>query len=620
MEITKDSVMPEQMPVVQAIDSEQLQKFTQILQKYKAAKSRTEQRIVAAENWWKLRNAREEELNTMVHWDGFRSQSAWLHNVIANKHADIMDSYPQPVILPREKADKQEAKMLSDIIPCIMEMVHFEETYSDVSYQKLKGGTGVYKIVWNKSLLNGLGDIDIKRGNLLNLYWEPGITDIQSSRYLFDTELVDNELLEEQYPQCKDKLKGNAFLSTRFLYDDTVSTDGKSTVIGVYYHKGGKLHYLKYVADVILESTENDPTLASTGLYDHGKYPYVFDPLYPIEGSPCGYGIVDLCRNPQEEIDLLRTAIVRNAMSGATPRHFMRADGSINEQEYLDITKPLVHVNGNLGEDSIRAIPHVGLEGNYLGFLQETISELRETSGNTEAATGSGASGVTSASGLAALQEASGKLSRDNNRATYRAYGKIIEIVVELIRQFYDIPRQFRIIGQNGAEQFVQYSNEGIMPQDQGMAFGVDMGMRLPVFDIKIAAEKKNAYTTLSQNELALQFFQAGVFNPQLVDQVVMLLEMMSFEGKEELLQRVSEAGTMAQKYQLLIQYAAALAAKYKDQNALMQLQQIAGVGQQTMGAMPNSEGVPDEMPAAAKESKVTAKAREATAERTQVK
>ena len=67
---------------------------------------------------------------------------------------------------------------------------------------------------------------------------------------------------------------------------------------------------------------------------------------------------------------------------------------------------------------------------------------------------------------------------------------------IELIRQFYDLPRQFRITGQLGIEQFVSYSNSGIKPQYQGMIGDTDLGMRLPVFDIKVIPQKKNSYET----------------------------------------------------------------------------------------------------------------------------
>lgn len=562
-ELRQEEIMPE----AKAIGPEQVRRLTEILQRYKAGKAATERRILSSEQWWKLRNSWEERDKATMASPGFKSRSGWLHNVITSKHADAMESYPEPNILPREEGDRQEARMLSAIVPCVLEQNEFERTYSDAMWQKCKTGTGVYKTVWDPGKLNGLGDISITRVNLLNLYWEPGLEDIQRSRYFFHTELADRDLLQEQYPELEDTLKGQNILSTRFLYDDTVSTDGKVTVVECYYHKlvAGKktLQYVRYVGDQVLYATENDPELRERGLYDHGLYPYVFDALYPIEGSPCGYGYVDLCRNPQTEIDLLRTAIVKNAMAGATPRYFVRSDGGINEQELLDISKPLVHISGNLGEDSIRAMEYTALQGNYISVLQETVQELRETSGNTETATGSApGGGITAASAIAALQEASGKGSRDATLSSYRAYTGIVGLVIELIRQFYDMPRQFRILGEQGGEEYVTYTNAGLKPQPQGMAFGEDMGFRLPVFDIKVSAQKKSAYTKMSQNELALQFYQLGFFSPDAVDQTMLCLEMMDFDGKDGMMQRVAQQGTLRDKLGQYMQLALTLAAK----------------------------------------------------------
>ena len=536
------------------IGPEQIKKFTQVLEEYKTGKSRTEQRILESEQWWKLRNTIVEEKETNIGKDGgYTCVSGWLHNVIVSKHADAMDAYPEPNILPRESGDKGEARMLSAIVPCILEQNHFESTYSDAMWQKIKTGTGVYKIIWDKSKLNGLGDITVERVNLLNIYWEPGVTDIQKSRYFFHTELWDKDILEQKYPELKGKLKGQSFMSTKFLYDDHVNTENKHTVIDVYYHKhiNGKntLQYCKYVGDQVIYATENDtqrPTqqavdpvtgqpilveaglsAAERGLYDHGMFPYVFDTLYPVEGSPCGYGYVDICRNPQTTIDLLNTSFVKNAMTGAIPRYFSRGDGSVNEEEFLDLSKPIIHASGGVDENALRAVQHNSLDGNYINVLDRVIQELRETSGNTETSTGNISSGVTAASAIAALQEASGKGSKDSTRNSYRAYSRLVEICIELIRQFYDMPRKFRILGQYGAEQYVSYTNAGIQPQSQGNDLGQDMGYRLPVFDITVSAQKKNVYTKISQNELAVQFFQLGFFNPQTTDQTLLCLDMM---------------------------------------------------------------------------------------------
>lgn len=647
MEIEKRPEMQVEDPALSMADmtpkigAEQLQEFTKTLQEYKAGKNQTEQRILASENWWKLRNSIEEQKDSKAAGgEGFKAVSGWLHNVIVSKHADAMKAYPEPNILPREKDDKGEARMLSAIIPCVLEQNRFEATYSDAMWQKLKTGTALYKVVWDKTKLNGLGDIHVERVNLLNVYWEPGVTDIQRSRYFFHTELWDKDILEERYPQLKDKLKGQGFLSTKFLYDDRVETENKHTVIEVYYHKyiDGKntLQYCRYVGDQVIYATENEGqrpmkevmdevsgqtmmvetglSMAERGLYDHGKYPYFFDALYPIEGSPCGYGFVDLCRNPQTEIDILKTSMVKNAQAGAIPRFFSRIDGNINEEEFLDTTNPIIHVSGNVDEATIRRIEHNGLDGMYINLLDRTIDELRETSGNTEAATGSTPGSVTAASGIAALQEAAGKTSSDSTQASYRVYADIVDMCIELIRQFYDMPRKFRILGQYGMERYVTYTNAGIKPQHQGNDFGQDMGYRLPVFDIKVSAQKKNVYTKVAQNELALQFFQLGFFNPQMADQALMCLEMMDFDDKDVIMQKISQMGTMHQKLMQYMQMALGLASRYDPVMAQGIAQELAAMGGGTVpmgGVAPHIASVDNIGGVPKKEHSIVSKARQ---------
>lgn len=579
---------------VQPIGPEQLRELMAVLQKYKSGKKSTESRIVSAESWWKLRNSSEERKETELGYDGsFTARSGWLHNVIVHKHADAYEAYPEPNILAREPGDKAEADILKSIVPVILDYNKFESTYSSAMWSLMKYGTCVFKCIWNAEK-NGIGDIDVTDCSVLNLFWEPGITDIQKSRYFFSTELNDKDTLIEKYPELENKLSGNSFITTQFLYDDTVDTTNKATVIECYYHRNGLLHYIKFCEDVVLYATENDPQLSQRGLYDHKKYPYFFIPLFPVEGSPCGYGYVDICKNPQTEIDLMKSSFLRNAMVGATPRYFERIDGAINEEEFLNLSNPIVHVNGNLGDDSIRPMDYNPLPRTYLSVLQETILELRETSGNTETATGTGTpSGVTAASAIAALQEAAGKSSRATNQVIYTVYRELVEMVIELIRQFYDMPRQFRIVGEYGAQQFISYSNQNIQLQYQGQAFGVDMGYRLPVFDVNVQAQKKNVYTKVSQNELALQFFQLGFFNPQMTDQTLMCLSMMDFDGKDEITQMVSKTGTMYQKLVQYMQLALAFAQTARPdmvQGLAADIQQFTGQPVSAGSAMPDAK------------------------------
>lgn len=573
------------------IGKEQLFNFMQTLEKYKSGKYRLEARVIESEEWWKLHNNQIARVKDGIQQPGeLRNASGWLHNVLVSKHADAIEAYPEPNILPREQGDKEEAKRLSSILPCILEQNHFEEVYDAAQWQKLKTGTCVYSVVWDSGKLNGLGDISISTVNLLNIFWEPGIKDIQESLYVFTTKLVDNAILKEKYPQYADKFEvQGSFAPAKFLYDDHVDTTDKSTVIEVYYHTTngeGKrvLQYCQFVNDIVLYATENDteqPTRPQTmvnpetgaaeviqvpaglpaserGIYDHAQFPFVFDVLFPIEGSPCGYGYVDLCKGAQEQIDTMGKAMVDNAVANSTPRYLSKQGGGINEDEFMDLRRPIVHYSGTSAD--ILPISTPTLQANSLNYYNAKIEELRQVSGNTESATGQATSGVTAASAIAALQEASGKGSRASTLSAYRAFGRINELQIELIRQFYDMPRTFRIIGQRGAEEYISYTNAQLQAQYQGSIGDIDLGFRLPVFDIKVSAQKKNVYTKVAQNELALQFFQLGFFNPQLSDQALACIEMMDFDDKDKISQMIAQNGTMYQQLLLYQQLALSLA------------------------------------------------------------
>ena len=547
--------------LAERIGREEILKAQQTLNKYKEGKKNLEDKIIENARWYKLR---QWECMRKAEQHDVEPSSAWLFNCIANKHADAMDNFPSPNILPREEGDKEEAQRLSSIIPVILDQNDFEETYSDAWDYKLVKGTGVYGVFWDRSKLNGLGDISIQKMDVLNLFWEPGITDIQKSRNFFSVELCDNELLVEAYPQLEGKLGAATMDVAKYVYDDTVDTTEKSVVVDWYYNKNqnGKtvLHYCKYVNDVVLFATENVPEYAERGWYDDGLYPFVFDPLFSTEGTPCGFGYIDVGKSAQEYIDRGNQAIMQNMLVNAKPRHFIREDGGVNEKEYADLSKDFIHVDGNLGADSILPVQSTGLASIYLEVLNGKIDELKETTGNRDISTGGTTSGVTAASAIAAMQEAGSKLSRDNSKSAYRAYRKIIVMVIERIRQFYDLPRMFRITGEDGAEEFVQYSNAGILPQSQGIEFGVDMGYRVPLFDIEITAQKASPYSKMSQNELALQFYGAGFFNPQMADQALTCLEMMDFDRKQFIMQRIAQNGGMFQQMMAMQQQMIALA------------------------------------------------------------
>lgn len=540
------------------IGKEQINEAIQTLKDYKDAKRNFESRIVEEEQWWRLR-----------HWDVIRGQkenkdgerpeptSAWLFNSLTGKHADIMDNYPQPNVLPRERADEQDAKTLSSILPVIFERNEYEDTYSDAGWYKLKHGVAAKGVFWDKELDDGLGDIAIRNIDMLNIFWEPGIRDIQASRNLFIVDLRDNDLLEEEYPQLKGKTGGMTLDVKQYVYDDTVDVSQKSVVVDWYYKKNaglGKtvLHYCKFCGNTVLYASENDPEYAERGFYDHGKYPVVFDTLFPMEGTPVGFGYIAVMRSPQLYIDKLSQIILENSMMATRTRFFAKKNVGINKDQFLNWDEPIVDVEGDISEERLRQIEVEPVSSQVLSVYQMKIDELKETSSNRDVSQGSTGSGVTAAAAISALQEAGNKTSRDMINASFRSFTQECYLAIELIRQFYDEKRSFRITGDTGKYEYIQYNNANLQGQPiapvypgQENEMGYTEATRKPVFDIVIKPEKRSAYSKLSQNELAIQLYQLGFFNPQLAEQSMTALELMDFDGKEKVKDRVQQGQTL---------------------------------------------------------------------------
>ena len=610
------------------IGKEQVQKAQGILQKYKDAKASLESRVVENERWYKIRHWEVVGAQQSGHKNDPRPTSAWLFNSLANKHADFMDNYPEPNVLPREEGDKQNAKQLSEIMPVILERNEFEQTYNDAAWYKLKQGTCCYGVFWNNKLENGLGDIDIKQVDLLNIFWEAGIKDIQKSRNVFTVELIDKDLLEGQYPFLEGKLASNTFDVKQYVHDENIDVSDKCAVVDWYYKlwDGSRevLHYCKFVGDEVLYASENDPNYAERGFYDHAKYPFVFDTLFTIEDSPCGFGYVDIMKDPQMYIDKLNQIIIKNAYMAGKKRWFVKQNCAINVDQFADWDKDFVEVAGNLSEDNLREFTVNPLPNFIVDHLQMKIDELKETSGNRDFSQGGTSAGVTAASAIAALQEAGSKLSRDMIKTSYRAFQQINYIVLELIRQFYDEVRSFRIAGEGG-DSFVQFDNRNIREQRVFDPVTGEMDFRRPVFDIKITSQKQSPFNKIAQNELAKELYGMGAFNPQMADQSLMMMEMMDFEQKDLIMQKVQQNGTLMQMVQNLTAVAVKLAAIVDRQNGTNTTAEVAAaIGAAPAAGQPAPSGEVSEGSAltetAGNESTTMAKARLAANNRSAVR
>lgn len=104
--------------------------------------------------------------------------------------------------------------------------------------------------------------------------------------------------------------------------------------------------------------------------------------------------------------------------------------------------------------------------------------------------------------------------------------------------------------------------------------------LRRPEFDVSLSVQKSNPFTKEQQNQTILQLWGAGFFNPQVIELSTIALEMMQFEGKDELVEQLRQFGNMQQQLQQL---------QARNQQLQQQVQQAQAAQRQVQPQMAGS-------------------------------
>lgn len=526
------------------IDRAWCDEANRILKLYKNGKKENDDRIIKNNEWYRQRHWElVEKVSTNLRKKPLPT-TAWLFNSMANQHANAMDNYPQSVFLPRSRDDEETAKLLGPVVQTIKEDNRYQRTYDRKWWDKLKAGLGITGVFWDFKKNGGAGGVSLRRINPLNLYWKPRIDDIELSPRVYELEEMDRDVLCEIYPFMKEKTVALNLNDSKFNSDETnFDSFNNVTVVHCWYKKGGKLHYTMYCGNEVLFASENCEEFQS-GYYLDGEYPYEPDPLYPVEDSVFGMGYIDIFKCCQMFIDKLEQVMLYNTISNAHPRMLARKDSGINKNQLANPEEALVECN-NLDERAVLPFKASELSAAVFQMLSEKIGEMKETSANRDVSQGGTSGGVVSAAGILAQQESGSKISRDIIKASYEVENQIDKKILNRIRQFMTEPEFYRIVGEDKKTKYFSFDNTRLLPQQIEGGTEDSPLYRLPIFDIQIKAQKQTAFSTMEVNDRMLTMFKFGMFSPEIADAAIACIEGMEFEGKDELIAKLQENGTM---------------------------------------------------------------------------
>jgi len=440
--------------------------------------------------------------------------------------ADVMDCYPEALIMGVEPRDDAMAERLTHLIKFVLKRRNHRKVYREKSRSALIKGTSVQEVFWDPAIGGGMGDVSVREWDIANFAWDPKFEDIQQGRAVFKVGFYPRSWYKTHYPQQAELIKGDEYALRGEM--DYVTSDRSQEIMLLEYwrreylpeERRYRVHFSKLAGGALLEDSR---AMHPEGIYAHGMYPFIVEPLYPLSGQPVGLGVVDVLKNLQQYADQLDQIIMKNALTASKMKLLVNRSADIDEPSLLNCDAELVR-GARIDEGAVRWMQTAPLSSYVLHYQQMKLQAIKEESGQNLFNRGESRGGVTAASAILALQEAGSKRSRLIIDQLFDGFERLVRMLISVIQENYTEQRFFRIDGNR--EQLFAYGGDGEREID---------------FDVSIHVQKQTAYTTLYQNELALQLLRVGVIQP------ADALEMMAFEGKEKILKRAQEIPLGAQ-------------------------------------------------------------------------
>ena len=459
-----------------------------------------------------------------------------IQSTIENISADLMDRIPMPVIAPESRRDREAARVIEAVILQNHDAACYAREYRNIVHDLLVGGYCVQEVGYDPEENGGLGGAFIRHTDIRNILFDPLAADLQEGRAVFKIKLATRRWLEERYPEHAPFLGDDGYRAADAAEDPLLAADKRNSMLLLEYwwreYDAENDRYAVHMAliagnRVLRDSRDEKPE----GYYAHGKYPFILTALFPRRGSCLGFGIVDLYGTQQRYADKLDQIVLKNALMASHNKLLVTEGSGFDTEDLRDWSKE-VHRGESLGGVTWFSTPP--LPAYIISYLRELRETIKEDSGANDFSRGRNGGGITAASAIEAMQEMAGKRSRMISRQLHEAFRDAVRMEIEVEREFNYFTRTVHVLIDG---ELCERSFESTMLEYDAVG-----GVRLPIeFCIKVRAQQEMKYSAASQNELALKMLAAGILTPY------QAAEMMSFDGKEQVLRELNERkGTLS--------------------------------------------------------------------------
>lgn len=493
-------------------------------------------RSAYAAEWQRLEHC--ERMYRGEHWHDVpmddphepRPTTPIIQSTIENILSDLMDNVPEAVIRPENAVDGDIARVVEAVIARNHDAASYPITYRKLSHDLLVSGYCVQEVGYDPTLNAGLGGAFLRHIDVRSILFDPLCTDIQDGRAVFKFSLRPRSWLMERYPDKAPFLTEDP-IAADALTDEVLTPDRKDSHLLLEYWwreydpelQDCRVHMALLCGGVVLEDSRKTKP---QGYFSHGKYPFFVTTLYERKGSALGFGIVDLFGTQQRYADKLDQIVLKNAFLASHNKLLLTDAGGFDADDLKDWSKE-VHVGESLNGITWFSTPP--LPAYIIAYIKSIREDIKEESGANDSSRGIASRGVTAASAIEALQEASTKRARMATTQLHESFREAVRMEIETEREFNFFLRPVTVTVDNEPKE-VLFDSALMMKEGPG-------SVMLPIeFAVSIKAVKKNRFSATAQNELMLSLLSIGAIDRR------QAIELMSFEGKEQVLKSLPTA------------------------------------------------------------------------------
>lgn len=491
--------------------------------------------------------------------------SNYIFSIVETIRPIMLDNDPKFQSMPRQPEGLPFSNDLQEALMYEWDREDMNKKMYRELINTLVYGTSIFFIPWDSQAKN----VKATPVNPFNLFPDPLATSIEDSEYMIYASYKNVERLKRSFPHKADRLTGSAINYSELVNENDKNAQINNQVLvleiwtrdyqteehqnedGVtkFKYPNGRVITLCPELGIVLSDKSNP--------YNDGEFPFRLMKDYDVPNKFWGEGEVAQLLSPQKYMNELNNSILDNAKATANMPWIIDKNSGIG---YGKITaRPGLVIRKNPGSEVRREQPP-SMPMYVVNAVETYKDDIEMISGIHNSLRGDSATGVYTAQGILALQEAGQVRIRLKVKLLESSLGGIAQLWFSRMKQFWKEDRWLSITRADGSYDLKKFTSKSLKYD----------------YDIKITAGSTMPVNRGAMLDLMIRLAQTPMPDGQnLVDREA-VVEYLPEEIKSALLRRMGDKQQeLAQLQQAIEQLGGQL------QELVQQLQQVAQESQQ---------------------------------------